>query len=67
MTHPFIAPLFAATAACVGLMPRAQPGFAAPDPAQQRAAMAQSMGYPTKKSAEELETTIAEQTKTFKR
>jgi len=36
------------------------------DPAAQRAAMAQSMGYPTKKSPEELEQTIAKHTDKFK-
>lgn len=43
----------------------------APNPAelqaQQKAAFAQSMGYPTKKTAQELETVIAQQTKDFKR
>jgi len=67
MTHRLIAPLLVVTtAACVPLMPSASPGYAAPDPAQQRAAVAQSMGYPTKKSPEELERTIEEQTKDFK-
>ena len=67
MTHRLISPLLVATtAACVPMMPGATPGYAAPDPAQQRAAVAQSMGYPTKKSPEELERTIEEQTKGFK-
>ena len=67
MIQRLIAPVLALTTiACVGMIPGAQPGYAAPDPAQQRAAMAQSMGHPTKKSSEDLERTIAEQTRTFK-
>ena len=47
------------------------PGFQPADPAQikaqQRASFAQSMGYPTKKSAAELDQTIAAQTAKFKK
>lgn len=53
-------------AACIPMQPATYPGAAAPDPAAQRAAFAQSMGYPTKKSPEELERTIATQTEKFK-
>lgn len=67
MNHPFAATLLAVTTtACFALQPAGAPAYAPPDPAQQRAAFAQSMGYPTKKSPAELEQTIAEQTKTFK-
>lgn len=56
--------LVLATAACI---PLAQPAaYQPPDPAQQRAAYAQSAGYPTRKSPEELDKTIAQQTKGFK-
>jgi hypothetical protein len=41
--------------------------YAPPDPAQQREAYAKSMGYPTRKSPAELERTIEEQTKKFKK
>ena len=54
------------TTACFAMQPAPTPTYAQPDPAQQRAAFAQSMGYPTKKSPAELEQTIAEQTKDFK-
>lgn len=47
-----------------------QPGYTPPDQAaiqtRQHAAFAQSMGYPTRKSAAELDTAIAAQTKGFK-
>jgi hypothetical protein len=56
------------TAGCLGAMTGA--AYTPPDPAQQRAqqraAFAQSMGYPTKKSADDLDRTIAEQTQNFK-
>lgn len=51
--------------ACLPPMYRA-PAAQPVDPAAQRAAMAQSMGYPTKKSPEELEQTIAKHTDKFK-
>ena len=61
-------PALTAIAACIPMQPGpAAPAYAPPDPAQQRAAFAQSMGYPTKKSPAELERTIDEQTKTFKK
>jgi hypothetical protein len=67
MTHHFAAPFLAlTTTACFAMQPAPAPGYAAPDPAHQRAAFAQSMGYPTKKSPAELDRTIAEQTKDFK-
>jgi hypothetical protein len=67
MSCPLAATLLTiTTTACFAMQPAASPAFAPPDPAQQRAAFAQSMGYPTKKSPAELEQTIAEQTKTFK-
>jgi hypothetical protein len=68
MTRLAALALLFGTTGCFALMqPATGPGYAAPDPAQQRAAMAQSMGYPTKKSLTELEQTIEVQTKDFKK
>lgn len=63
--YRLLAAALALAPACVPPMyqaPQAQPV----DPAAQRAAMAQSMGYPTKKTPEELEQTIAKHTDKFK-
>lgn len=66
MTHRLAVSLLAASAtACLTLPPAAAPGYAPPDPAQQRAAYARSMGYPTKKSPAELDRAIAEHTEGF--
>jgi hypothetical protein len=58
----------AALAGCVGMLPTAP---ATPPPeqiqAQQRAAFAQSINYPTRKSPQELAATIEAQTKGFRR
>lgn len=59
---PFLAACFAVPS------PATAPGpNSAELQAQQKAAFAQSMGYPTRKTAEELEATIQRQTKDFKR
>jgi hypothetical protein len=63
-----LAPLVLA-AACFPTMPQPVQAVDTQSPqfqAQQRAAFAQSMGYPTKKSPAELDATIAKQTKDFK-
>ena len=63
-----LAPLVLA-AACFPTMPQPVQAVDPQSPqfqAQQRAAFAQSMGYPTKKSPAELDATIAKQTKDFK-
>jgi hypothetical protein len=57
--------LAVSTTGCFAMGPAMGPAYAPPDPAQQRAAFAQSMGYPTKKSVTELEKTIEDQTKSF--
>jgi len=58
--------LLATSSAACFVVPPATSTYASADPAQQRAAFAQSMGYPTRKSAEELEQTIAAQTRGFR-
>lgn len=58
--------LAVSTTGCFAMGPAMGPAYAPPDPAQQRAAFAQSMGYPTKKSLTELEQTIEQQTRSFK-
>ena len=60
--------LLAVTSGCIPAMRGAayQPPDPAQQQAQQRAAFAKSMGYPTKKSADDLERTIVQQTKGFK-
>ncbi len=65
---PALVPILLAT----GCIPMMQPAAYQPaDPAavkdQQRQAMAQSLGYPTKKTDADLERTIAEQTAKYKR
>lgn len=55
--------LFLFTAACFKPVNTQSPEFQA----QQRAQFAQSMGYPTKKTAQELEAVIQQQTKDFQR
>jgi len=47
------------------VMPPVAPTYTPVDPAQQRAAYAQSLGYPTRKTPQELEQTIAAQTEGF--
>ncbi len=64
MVHRFAVPSLLVVSACI---PMVQPAaYTPPDPAAQRAAFAQSAGYPTKKSPEQLEHTIATQTAKFK-
>lgn len=60
-------PFLAAACFAVPSSPVPQQPSQADIQAQQKAAFAQSMGYPTKKTAEELEATIEQQTKDFKR
>ncbi len=60
--HRFAAALLLLAPACIPAMYKPQPV----DPAAQRAAMAQSMGYPTKKSPAELDQAIAKNTDKFK-
>lgn len=62
MSHRLLVALLFAPACILPRPYQAQPV----DPAAQRAAMAQSMGYPTKKSPAELDQTIAKQTEKFK-
>jgi hypothetical protein len=62
MSHYRFAAVLLLAPACIPPMYKPQPV----DPAAQRAAMAQSMGYPTKKSPEELEQAIAKNTDKFK-
>jgi len=62
MSHYRFAAVLLLAPACIPPMYKAQPV----DPAAQRAAMAQSMGYPTKKSPEELEQAITKNTEKFK-
>lgn len=62
MSHRRLLAVLLLAPACIPPMYRAQPV----DPAAQRAAMAQSAGYPTKKSPAELEQTIAKHTEKFK-
>ncbi len=64
MLHRFATLSLVVVSACI---PMVQPAaYTPPDPAAQRAAFAQSAGYPTKKSPEELDRTIATQTAKFK-
>ncbi len=62
MSHYRFAVALLVAPACIPPMYKPQPV----DPAAQRAAMAQSMGYPTKKSPEELDQAIAKNTDKFK-
>lgn len=62
VTLPFLAACFAVPSPAPAPAPNS-----AELQAQQKAAFAQSMGYPTKKTVEELEATIQRQTKDFKR
>jgi hypothetical protein len=69
MSSRFIVPasvLVLASCFAVPTAPVYQPPSQAAIQEQQRAAFAQSLGYPTRKTAEELAQTIAQQTKDFK-
>jgi hypothetical protein len=69
LVAPLLAPLLAAlTSGCFPVVPTA-PMMASPGQiqAQQKAAIAQSMGYPTRKSPAELAAAIAQQTQGFRR
>jgi hypothetical protein len=60
-----LALLVISTAGCFAVPGASGPASSAEISSQQRAAFAQSMGYPTKKSPQELEAAIAQQTKGF--
>ena len=69
MLRHALVPILLATSACFSMMQPAayQPADPAAIKEQQRQGMAQSMGYPTKKTGADLEKTIAEQTAKYKR